>query len=150
MEQLSEPDQLTGYLKVTGPGVWIVLSGIIVLLAGLLVWGFFGRLISTVTVPAQIRDGIVMCYVLTEDVESPEENIEVMIGDVKMVAELSKAEYITLDATTDPELYTSGYLAPGKAVMILFSKTAELRDGIYDAVITTETLKPIFLLFSKD
>ena len=55
MEQLSTPEQLTGYLRVTGPGVWIVLAGLAILLAGLLVWGIFGRLVSTVTVPAKVE-----------------------------------------------------------------------------------------------
>ena len=35
LEQLNAPEQLTEYLKVTGPGVWITLIGVIVLLCGL-------------------------------------------------------------------------------------------------------------------
>ena len=145
IEQLSEPEQLTGYLKVTGPGVWVALSGIIILLAGLLVWGFFGKLVSTVTVPAKIRDGLCMCYVLSEDAASTDEEIEVKIGDVKMTAELSKAERMTLDASADPDLYASGYLAPGRSVIVLSCRT-DLKDGMYDALVTTETLKPISLI----
>ena len=67
MEQLSTPEQLTGYLRVTGPGVWIVLAGLAILLAGLLVWGIFGRLVSTVTVPAKVENGKAYCYVLQDD-----------------------------------------------------------------------------------
>ena len=57
LEQLSSPEQLTSYLRVAGTGVWFVLAGIIVLIVGLIVWGIFGRIYTTVTVPAEVRDG---------------------------------------------------------------------------------------------
>ena len=46
LKQLSTPEQLTDYLRVTGPGVWFVLVGILVLLFGSLMWGIFGTIVS--------------------------------------------------------------------------------------------------------
>ena len=148
MEQLSTPEQLTGYLHVTGPGVWFVLGGLIILLSGLLVWGIFGRLVSTITVPAKAENSKVSCYILKDDIELPDEEISIIIGDVEMKADPAKAEEITLDASYDPELYSTGYLSAGKNVIILHCETT-LQDGFYNAEVVTDELKPISLLFSK-
>jgi hypothetical protein len=42
LERISSPEQLDDYIKVTSIPVWIILLGIVVLLAGMLVWGTFG------------------------------------------------------------------------------------------------------------
>ena len=128
MEQLSTPDQLTGYLRVTGPGVWVVLLGIIVLLAGMLVWGIFGRIISTVTVPAIVKDGKVSCYVLPDAIDSEDPDIDIRIGDITMTADPKAAKTTTMTASDDPALYSSGSLAPGKNVKVLKCDTT-LTDG---------------------
>ena len=148
MEQLSAPDQLTGYLRVTGPGVWVALAGIIILLAGLLVWGVFGTIITKATVPSVVKDEKISCYVLEEDMDLQDPKIKITIGDVTLYADTSDLQHKTLDASDDPHLYRSGYLSPGKNVVILTSGT-DLKDGYYDAVITTKTLKPVSLLFAK-
>ena len=44
LERISEPEQLHDYIRVTSPGVWLVLIAVIVLLAGVMVWGVFGKL----------------------------------------------------------------------------------------------------------
>ena len=155
MEQLSTPEQLTGYLRVTGPGVWIVLAGLAILLAGLLVWGIFGRLVSTVTVPAKVENGKAYCYVLQDDLRLSDKNagkkdvdkIGIIIGDVHMEADPKDAVTATLDSSSDPELYSSGYLSAGKNVVILTCNTT-LKDGFYNAEVITDELKPISLLFS--
>ena len=149
MEQLSTPEQLTSYLRVTGFGIWVVLAGIIVLLAGLLVWGIFGRIVTRVNAPAKAEDGMVYCYVLTEDLGKNKDQVEISIGDVKMEADAGDAGEVVLDAAADPALYESGYLSPGRNVMILTCDT-DLKDGIYEAVVTTQTLKPITVLFGEE
>lgn len=35
--RVSSPDQLTGYLRVTNPGIWVLLAAIILFLAGVFV-----------------------------------------------------------------------------------------------------------------
>lgn len=146
MEELSSPDQLTSYLRVTGPGVWIVLVGIIVLLAGVLIWGVFGTLISTVHAPALVSGGRLCCYVLSDDIGT-ETDADIAIGDVRVEA-ATDGKTITLDSSLDPALFESGYLAYGKTAAMLTGSTT-LEDGVYDAVVTTEKLKPISLLFSN-
>ena len=41
MDRIQSPEQLNDYLRVTDPSVWVLLAAVIVLLAGVLVWGSF-------------------------------------------------------------------------------------------------------------
>lgn len=149
IEQLSTPEQLTGYLRVTGPGVWVVLAGIILLMVGMLVWGVFGRIISTVKVPALVNGGVVRCYVLAQDIAQTSGEVDIQIGDVELLSDVAAAESVTLSASDDQVLFYSGYLSPGKNATVLISNT-DLNDGFYTAEVTMESLQPISLLFARN
>ena len=47
LERLESPEKLNDYLRVTSPGVWMVLGAVIVLLIGVCIWGVFGRIQAT-------------------------------------------------------------------------------------------------------
>ena len=51
MDQVSSPEQLNDYIRVTTPSVWLVLAVIILLLAGMVTWSILG------TVEAKAADG---------------------------------------------------------------------------------------------
>ena len=38
LEQISSPEQLNDYLRVTNPAVWLLLTAVILLLVGVLIW----------------------------------------------------------------------------------------------------------------
>lgn len=42
MQRVSGPEDLNDYIRVTTPSLWIVMAAIVILLAGMLAWGFFG------------------------------------------------------------------------------------------------------------
>jgi len=44
IERVSSPEQLDDYIKVTTPSVWLILSATIALLAGMIIWGVFGKI----------------------------------------------------------------------------------------------------------
>ncbi len=44
MERVSSPEQLSDYIRVSTPPVWIVLIASILLIAGALIWSIFGSL----------------------------------------------------------------------------------------------------------
>ena len=44
IDKVSSPEKLDDYIRVTTPSVWITLAAIVVLLAGVIVWGIFGEL----------------------------------------------------------------------------------------------------------
>ena len=44
IERVSSPEQLDDYIKVTTPSVWLIMSATIALLAGMIIWGVFGKI----------------------------------------------------------------------------------------------------------
>ena len=42
IEQVTSPESLNDYIRVTTPPVWLVLAAMLILLAGILVWSVFG------------------------------------------------------------------------------------------------------------
>lgn len=44
MKRVSSPEELSDYIRVTKPTVWIVLVTLVILLAGMLVWSIFGTI----------------------------------------------------------------------------------------------------------
>lgn len=63
IERASTPEQLNEYIRVTNPGVWIMLLSVIVLLIGVCVWGVFGKLETTVDAVAVSDGSKTYCYV---------------------------------------------------------------------------------------
>lgn len=48
VEQMSSPDDLDKYLRVTNPSVWIVLLAVVALLAGLFAWAVYGTINTSI------------------------------------------------------------------------------------------------------
>ena len=44
LDRISSPEQLNDYIRVANPGIWMILAAVIILLAGVCVWGIFGHL----------------------------------------------------------------------------------------------------------
>ena len=53
LQRVSSPEKLDDYIKVVTPGVWLVLTAVIILLAGVLVWASVGN------VPVTDASGVV-------------------------------------------------------------------------------------------
>ena len=43
MQKITSPEQMNDYIRVSNPSVWMILAAVIVLLAGVCVWGVFGH-----------------------------------------------------------------------------------------------------------
>lgn len=56
LDRISSPEQLKDYLKVTNPGVWLVLTAVIVLLAGVFVWSATGNMETTAAATVIVTD----------------------------------------------------------------------------------------------
>ena len=41
--RITSPEQVDDYIRVTTPGMWLLVIAILVLLAALIIWGFAGR-----------------------------------------------------------------------------------------------------------
>lgn len=47
LEAMDSPESLNDYLRVTSPGVWLVLAAVVVVLIGAIIWAIFGRINTT-------------------------------------------------------------------------------------------------------
>ena len=56
MNRISSPEDLTSYLRVTSPGMWIILAAVIALLVGMFAWSSVGLLETTVDATAIVKD----------------------------------------------------------------------------------------------
>ncbi|SCW41281.1 hypothetical protein SAMN02910456_01006 [Ruminococcaceae bacterium YRB3002] len=63
LQKITAPEQLTDYLKVTNPGIWLVLIAVIVLLIGLFAWCIVGKLETVNPCIASVKDGTAQIYV---------------------------------------------------------------------------------------
>ena len=59
VEGISSPEQLTDYLRVTNPGIWVMLVAIILLLGGLLAWSAMGTIGATEDAKAIVKPSLV-------------------------------------------------------------------------------------------
>lgn len=148
LERLSTPEQLDDYIRVSSPTMWLLLIAIIVLLAGVCVWGIFGHLETTVDTAAQAReDGSLVCYITESDAASVAEGMEVRIGDQTFsVAHISQQP---LSVTTDFDAYTL-HLGGFQVGQWVYEVTLDgsLPQGIYEAKIVTEQVSPMSFVFN--
>lgn len=150
-EKLRSPDDLDKYVQVTNPSVWIVLVACIALLAGLLAWGIFGTVATSVTAAGVSVKGEAMCFLPAETVS------KVQVGDVANVG----GKLLTVESISDlpssrdeiDALITSDYLVSTLVMddwtyIVRFEgDTSGLKDGIPLSVnITTERMAPIELI----
>ena len=127
MQRISSPEKLTDYLRVTNPGIWIVLAAVLILLAGFFVWMSVDTLETTVEVGVSMKN----------------HNAEVAIkngdGTIEkdMTLRVGNQEVAILSTKTDEYGRTVG--------------TAELNlsDGMYDGTLVTEAVHPVHFLLTS-
>ena len=129
MNRISSPEDLTGYLRVTSPGMWIILAAVIVLLAGLFAWSTVGTLETTVDATAIVQDHTAQIVASGQGADELEAGMPLRIASQEFVI-----------ASVDYDEY-------GRATAYA---ELPLPDGSYDATIVVEQTRPIeFLLESR-
>ena len=59
IQKVQSPDNLNEYIRVSNPGIWILMVSIAFLLVGLCIWGCFGQLHTQVQGQARCENGVV-------------------------------------------------------------------------------------------
>ena len=126
LDRISEPDQLTDYLHVPQPMVWLLLVAILLVLLGLFCWSCTGTVDITAHGDAVVYDGQ-MCVRLTDT-----ENYELARG---MQVYVDNQEVILTRIEYDPFGRTVGYA------------TSSAPDGTYPASVVVKSEHPFCLLF---
>lgn len=125
LDRISSPEQLSDYLKVSNPGIWAVLTAVILLLGALIAWASIGTLETTAdaSVIVQSHNAAVICADGTQLAEG-------------MPFRIANEEYVIAYTQQDDFGRIVGF------------GEASLPDGTYQASVVTETVKPIDFLFT--
>ena len=123
LEKISTPDQLNDYLRVTNPGIWVVLAAVIILLAGIFVWSCTGVLETKADARVIVKNGA--AEVVVTDSNQLSEGDELRInGESYDISSISEDEY-------------------GRRTGVV---QVGLADGTYDGVVVVDKTHPIEFL----
>ena len=124
IQKVQSPDNLNEYIRVSNPGIWILLVSIVFLLLGLCIWGCFGQLRTVISVEATCENGVVSCLLPDDNAAGVQPGMTAELGGrTGTVTQVSGNECII-----EPE--------------------EPLADGVYTAEILVETIHPISFLLN--
>lgn len=152
-EKLRNPDDLDKFLRVTNPSVWVVLAACVAFLAGMLAWGVFGAVTTSVSATGVVVGDEAMCFLSAEDAAKVDVNdIASINGNQMTVAEVAKVPVSQDEAY---EILGSDYLVHSLlkgdwAYQVKFTGDIDdLSQGVPLTVnITVEQIAPINLILA--
>ena len=127
LERISSPEQLTDYLRVTNPGIWVILAAVILLLAGIFAWTVVGTLETTAQATVIVED---------HTAQVVPAGAEALSGGMPL--RIAGQEFTIASANADDYGRVTG--------------TAEvnLPDGTYEGTVVVDSTRPIdFILTSR-
>lgn len=150
LEKVNSPEQLDSYLKVTSPSVWLVLIAVTIFLIGVIVWGIYGKLETTITSGAYVENKIVYCYFSEKD------NDRVKKGQIIRIDDLGK-EYVIENVSYAGQMKVNGsdahfisQLSNIQENDYVYTATAkcDLEDGRYKATLVLGSVSPLSFVFN--
>lgn len=153
-EKLRSPDDLDKYVRVTNPSVWAVLAACVALLAGLLAWGVFGSVSTSVSGDGVVLEGRALCYLSADDVARLHVGDQALVGGKKMkVAEVAAipSSRDEVAAVLGSDYLTETLVEGGWATqVVLQGDVTGLAEGVpLQVTITTERVAPITLVMGE-
>ncbi|WP_044912689.1 hypothetical protein [Butyrivibrio sp. WCE2006] len=127
LERISSPEALNDYLHVTTPAIWLILMAVVVMLAGFFIWASVGNVSTTVKGEAYVTNGKVTMVINNMPQDNLKAGLKLTIGD--------------LSATID-------YVDKDSYGRTTVECDMNIPDGVYEADIIVEQIKPISFLLS--
>ena len=147
VDKVSSPEQLNEYIRVANPGVWMVLAAIVILLAGVIVWGFIGHIDTTLDTAVVCENGEAVIYVKEADIEKVEVGMTVRVDDKEYtVSEISAEPKRVDDTMSEYAVHASG-LTSGEWVYAV-KVNGDISDGVHKAEIVIERISPISFILN--
>ena len=128
LDRITSPEALGDYLHVTSPTVWLILTAIVLLLVGVLVWSSVASIDSFATGTAVVEDGNMRISFDNEQIaRNVQSGMNVLVGE-------SSCRIISIGTDEGGRLFA---LAP-----------TTLADGSYTAKVVFRQEQVIRLLFN--
>ena len=142
LESIAAPEQMNDYVKVIGPGVWIVIVAVIIFLSGVIIWGVFGKLETTDDTVAFVDEGLAVCYVEKETAEDIDSDSSIRIGGE--LTDIVSVSTVPIEASS---VYDAGTLSDmgieGHELLYPVTARSNLADGSYNTQIIVEQIHPM-------
>ena len=153
LEHITSPEELHDYMRVTTPRLWMILTAIVVLLAGFIIYASTARMENTMPIRIQVEN-----YSLTENEDgksgesgstsvfyaelpaSYKETVETGMR-VRLGSEEGKIDLIAI----------VGQESGGEVLSLVIdmdNDSLQLKDGEYDAELVLESTTPISFLWN--
>lgn len=154
-EKLRSPDDLDKYVRVTNPSVWVLLIACIALVLGLLAWGIFGTVSTSVNAMGVNSNGTTICFLDAKSATHVEVGDQASIdGQTMTVSDISTVP-VSRDearAMVANDYLASTLMTEDWAYVVTLepdSSGTDLKSDVpLDVTITTERVAPISLIFS--
>ena len=148
LEAVESPESLNDYLRVTSPGVWLILAAIVVILLGVIFWSVFGSINTTAHFAVMSSEGKAVCLVPYDQLEKViKQNTVTVDGQAYTMKLDQKSEAMIITESANPYIRVAGKLNIGD-VVVQVPVEGELADGVYTGEVQTEKLKPMSLLLN--
>ena len=128
LDRISSPEQLGDYLHVTSPAVWLILTAIILLLVGMLIWSTTASIDSFASGTAQVENG----------------NMRITFDDDQIARNVESGMSVVV-GETESRISSIGTDSNGK---IFASAATTLADGSYTVKVIFRQTQVIHLLFN--
>lgn len=148
LETISSPEDLHDYIRVTNPGVWLILSAIIILLAGFIVWGICGEISTEIDAVCVTDGGKTVCYISEENANEVQPGMKVTLADgsISTVSEINGEALDAGNVLSEYAMHVAGF-AEGIWVHEL-TLADDLDNGTCAASVTVDSVRPISFIFN--
>lgn len=147
IDKVNSPEQFHDYVKVANPGLWMVISAIIILLTGVVVWGAIGKIDTTLSTAILTDGGEAVMYISESDIEKIELGMTVRSGDKEYsITNIAKYPIKVDGSMTDYSIHASG-LTMGEWVYKV-NIDGEHANGVEKADIVIESISPISFILN--
>jgi len=147
VDKVSSPEQLNEYIRVANPGVWMVLAVIVILLAGVIVWGCIGHLDTTLAAAVVADGGEAVMYVNESDAPKLKLGMTVRTGEMEYIITEISAEPIKVDEMLSEYAVHASGLTMGEWAYVVKIDGA-FADGVHKAEIIIESISPISFILN--
>ena len=129
IDRVNSPENLDEYIRVSNPGVWLLLVSVIVLLVGACIWGALGHIDSTVATGVRAENGTVTCCIAEADIASVQKGMTVKFGGFEaVITEIGSLDMRGSSCTLQTE--------------------QPVPDGSYEGTVIVETIRPLSLVLN--
>lgn len=142
LERVSSPEQLNDYVKVSSPGIWIILAAVIVLLIGACVWGIWGRVETTVPAVVISKNGTAVCCCDTSYIAKVEVGMTVRVSERELSITSISSQGTKLDDYAPEAGFGAGQYG------YISELSGSVSDGIYQTEIVVESVSPMSFLWN--